>query len=212
MVTAWAGGVIHQRQLVHALTDLGSAEAIGTSIVVSVNDPALAKRARNLADQDISTADRHRIAASILATAKQIVQTESLAPIEVIVAVRPVTHLVERGELTLSDADALWLGVELAEAFERVGDIPGAVAEARRAISGCDSSSDSGQVGRVFALLVRHDTETGYAPELPQGALTSTEARVWQIVDCSGVPKPSKQRSQRSTGLNSHSVWRATTR
>ena len=182
IVTAWAGGVLHRTQLEAALAQIGSTEQLPAGKVISVNDPVQAKRAAAFADVQFSTQRRHQIAETIVATGVDVTSDATSTAIDVIVASRPIQNLHERGEVGLNQDEERSLDTRLAEALEAVGDLAEACSIARQVLARHRTETQTGELGRLFSLLVRCGDADDVGAELPQGAVTSIETRVWHTV------------------------------
>lgn len=203
-ILAWAGGVMHSQQLDRALASLpataDAALARGRAIArfgSAVRFGRSADHARaEAAAQILADAQRAAAASEIVAVATELCSIRP-APdrIQLVVAIRPVLHLVQRRAVAVDEVTTPLL-LRLATELESLGDTTFALRIARDALGLLERSE--GVVDRLeteltaMVLRLAHSSNADRRPadEIKQlahlveasGAIFELEARVWAAI------------------------------
>jgi hypothetical protein len=215
-VVAWAGGVVHSRQLASALAVIGQEEPEADRDldwprqherpVVRVSDagsPRLRKAVAKLLREQLPE-ERQQMAAVVLEEALAMGQDPAVPPVERIVAGR-AAHRV-RGELTEPDGQLADLGRlirvqrDLVAALEEIGDLAEAAEVTQEALNGCPDGdanvrdrADLAATELRLSLAVPSEDRDEMVRALTEeavkgGVAVGLEARVWAAVRLLGAP------------------------
>jgi tetratricopeptide (TPR) repeat protein len=196
-ITAWAGGLVHERQADRALGILGASHDTDDPSVrrresaVRLADPADSRLAA-LVEADLTARDRHDMAAALLSEALAIAKIPVTSLIEKVIALQ-AAHRV-RVDLPARGRELPQAQCELVSALEVVGDYAAARQVATEALIGCpDNEGYRVERDALAAAVIRlsrtsPETSPGALAEqliteaVEGGAAAGLEARIWAAI------------------------------
>ncbi|MEA2704149.1 MAG: hypothetical protein QOD63_2094 [Actinomycetota bacterium] len=202
---AWAGGLLHERQLIAAAAALSGDRASDTQTIderwlsqfghsLRFAHPAYRERAQRSASV-LSHGEGSAIASAIKHTAQALCDEppSGVTGIDLVSALRPLLHLAQQGVLEV-DVEVGALLARLADELEALGDIAGAlaVAEATFDVLVHDDASTAVVDDRLLAMILRLGRACGddsaaeraaaLAEEMAAGAIVNLETRIWTAI------------------------------
>jgi Tetratricopeptide repeat len=205
VVLAWAGGVLHARQVERAVTVLGerrsgdASDVVRFESLVRLADPASPRPAEQV--RVLTTSERRQLADVVLGTAVEVGADPGVGLVEKVVAWQ-AAHRV-RADLW-GYAKLLSVQGQLVHGLEDLGDPAAAYEVAHTALAEYCDSQPGGQQRRecddlsaaVLRLArtlnrTRNDPfiEATVAAAAAGGAVVGLEARIWAAIDLLGQPE-----------------------